>query len=109
MTPLRFEQTYQDDWTELEAALGCVLGRKAGKSAPRSSVSGARVAALYRRACENLALAQARCYPAYMVDRLERLTADGHQVIYQRRIFGIARLISIVAVDFPSAVRKHAA
>ena len=107
MTPLRFEHTYQDDWTELEAALGCVLGRKAGKSAPRSSVSGVRVAALYRRACENLALAQARCYPAYMVDRLERLTGDAHQVIYQRRIFGIARVTEMVAVDFPSAVRKH--
>jgi uncharacterized membrane protein SpoIIM required for sporulation len=107
MTPLRFEQTYQDDWIELEAALGRVLGRKAGKSAPRSSVSGVRVAALYRRACENLALAQARCYPAYMVDRLERLTGDAHQVIYQRRIFGITRVREMVAVDFPSAVRQH--
>jgi uncharacterized membrane protein SpoIIM required for sporulation len=108
MTPLRFEQTYQDEWTELEASLGRVLGRKAGWSAPRSAVSGVRVAALYRRACENLALAQARCYPAYMVDRLERLTGDGHQVIYQRRIFGIARVKESVAVDFPSAVRNHA-
>ena len=107
MTPLRFEQTYQDDWEELEASLNYVLGRKAGKSAPRSSVSGARVAALYRRACENLALARARSYPAYMVDRLERLTADAHQVIYQRREFGLTRVIDMMTVDFPSAVRKH--
>ena len=85
MTPLRFEQPYQDEWTELEASLDRVLGRKAGKSRPRSPVSGARVAALYRRACEHLALARARSYPAYIVDRLERLTADAHQVIYQRR------------------------
>jgi uncharacterized membrane protein SpoIIM required for sporulation len=108
MTPLRFEQTYQDEWTELEASLDCVLGRKAGTSAPRSSVSGVRVAALYRRACENLALARARCYPAHMVDRLERLTADAHQVIYQRRVFGLARVREMVAVAFPSAVRTHA-
>ena len=99
MRPLRFEQTYQDEWAELEASLDCVLGRKAGTSAPRSSVSGVRVAALYRRACENLALARARCYPAYMVDRLERLTADAHQVIYQRRIFGLARVREMAAVD----------
>ena len=31
MTPLRFEQTYQDEWMELEASLDCVLGRKAGQ------------------------------------------------------------------------------
>jgi len=108
MTPMRFEQTYQDEWTELEASLDWVLGRKSATSAPRSSVSGVRVAALYRRACENLALARARCYPAHMVDRLERLTSDAHQVIYQRRIFGIARVREMVAVEFPSAVRKHA-
>ena len=54
MTPLRFEQTYQDEWTELEASLDCVLGRTVGTSAPRSSVSGIRVAALYG-ARENLA------------------------------------------------------
>jgi uncharacterized membrane protein SpoIIM required for sporulation len=107
MTPLRFEQTYQDDWAELEASLDRVLGRKAGKSAPRSSVSGARVSALYRRTCGHLALARARSYPAYMVDRLERLTANAHQVIYQHREFGLARLRDMVAVDFPSAVRKH--
>ena len=108
MTPLRFEQTYQNNWTELEASLDRVLGRGAGKSAPRSPVSGIRVAALYRGACENLALARARCYPAYMVDRLERLTADAHQVIYQRRIFGFSRVREMVAVEFPSAVRKAA-
>ena len=109
MTPLRFEEMYQDDWTELETLLDRVLGRKVGKSAAASPVSGARIAALYRRACEHLALARARCYPAYMVDRLERITADAHQLIYHRREFGLARVRDIVAVDFPSAVRKQMA
>jgi len=108
VTPLRFEQIYQDEWTELEASLDCVLGRQAGPSAPRSTVSGARVAALYRRACEHLALARARTYPAYMIDRLERMTADSHQVIYQRREFRLTGLRGMIAVDFPAAVRTHA-
>jgi uncharacterized membrane protein SpoIIM required for sporulation len=108
MTPLRFEETYRDDWAELEMSLDRVLGRKVDKSAPRSSVSGARVSALYRRACGHLALARARCYPAYLIDRLERLTANAHQVIYQHREFGLRRIRDMVAVDFPSAVRKHA-
>ena len=108
MTPLRFEETYRDEWAELEMSIDRVLGRNAGKSAPRSSVSGARISALYRRACGHLALARARCYPAYLVDRLERLTANAHQVIYQHREFGLRRIRDMVAVDFPSAVRKHA-
>jgi uncharacterized membrane protein SpoIIM required for sporulation len=107
MTPLRFERTYEDEWTELETLLDRALGRKSGASAPRSPVSGARIAALYRRACEHLALARARSYPACIVDRLERITASAHQLIYQRREFGLTRVRDLVAVAFPSAVRKH--
>jgi uncharacterized membrane protein SpoIIM required for sporulation len=104
MTPLRFEEMYQREWTELETSLDRVLGRTPAPDAP---VSGVRVSALYRRACEHLALARARSYPAYMVDRLERLTSDAHQAIYQHRDFGVARLRDMIAVDFPSAVRQH--
>jgi uncharacterized membrane protein SpoIIM required for sporulation len=107
MTPLRFEQTYQDEWAELEALLDRATGRKAGTSILQSEIPGARVASLYRRACEHLALARARSYPAYIVDRLERMATTGHQLIYHRREFGFAHVRRIVAVDFPSAVRKH--
>jgi uncharacterized membrane protein SpoIIM required for sporulation len=69
---------------------------------------GERIAALYRRACEQLAIARARSYPAYLLDRLERLTADAHQVIYQQREFGVAALWRIASRDFPRAVRADA-
>jgi len=108
MTPLRFEQTYEDDWTELEALLAGAVARKGWRSAEATPVSGARIAALYRRACEHLALARARCYPAHITDRLERMTTDAHQLIYHRREFGIARLRHMAAVEFPAAVRAHA-
>lgn len=107
MTPLRFEQMYQEEWTELEGLLDRVLGRKTATLA-RGPVRGERIAALYRRACEHLALARARSYPPFVLDRLERLTADAHQLIYQRREFGLARLRHAAAVDFPRAVRAHA-
>jgi uncharacterized membrane protein SpoIIM required for sporulation len=109
VTPLNFDQMYGDEWSELETLVDRLLGRKT--TAPRSSapVSGARLAALYRRACEHLALARARSYPAYLIDRLERATADAHQLIYHRRDFGLASAKRVVAVDFPSAVRKHRA
>jgi uncharacterized membrane protein SpoIIM required for sporulation len=66
---------------------------------------GERIATLYRRACEHLALARARSYPAYLLDRLDRLTADAHQVIYQQRELGAGALWRIVSRDFPRAVR----
>jgi uncharacterized membrane protein SpoIIM required for sporulation len=108
MTPLQFEALYQAEWAELESLLDRVLGRRRKQSGGREGVSGARVAALYRRACEQLALARARSYPAYIVDRLERLTVDGHQVIYRQHEFGVARLKKLLAVDFPCAVRTQA-
>jgi uncharacterized membrane protein SpoIIM required for sporulation len=106
MTPLHFEQTYEREWAELELLLDRVLGRN-GTRAERAAVSGARLAALYRRACEQLALARARAYPAHIVERLERLTADGHQLVYQQHEFGLARLRAMFAVDFPAAVRRQ--
>jgi len=108
MTPLQFEALYQDEWAELDALLDRVLGRARKRSEAGEDVSGARVAALYRRACEQLALAKARSYPAYLVDRLERLTADGHQVIYRQHAFGAARLRKMLTGEFPRAVRAQA-
>ena len=112
MTPLRFEEMYQAEWAELETLVDRVLKRRtpggAGPNAP-APVSGERVAALYRRACEHLALARARSYPTYIVDRLERLTAEAHQVIYHRREFAFSRVVRLATVDFPRAVRRDAA
>ena len=107
MTPLSFEALYEDEWQELETLLDRTLQR--GKAAVGAEpVRGERVAALYRRACEQLALARARSYPAYLLDRLERLTADAHQVIYQQRELGVAALWRLAAHEFPAAVRAHA-
>jgi uncharacterized membrane protein SpoIIM required for sporulation len=108
MTPLTFEKKYEGDWSELEAALDRVLGRGAGARKAREPVAGARVAALYRRACEHLALARAREYPAHLIDRLERMTADAHQVIYQNRDVSLARVRQMLNTDFPCAVRRQA-
>jgi uncharacterized membrane protein SpoIIM required for sporulation len=108
MTPLQFEALYQPEWTELETLLNQLLGRPGSVTTPPDEISGARVAALYRRACEQLALARARSYPAYLIDRLERLTSDGHQVIYREHDLGFARVKRMLAIDFPCAVRAFA-
>lgn len=108
MTPLHFEQQYQAEWDELAAQVRLILDGRTSQSASFKPVRGEHVAALYRRACEHLALARARAYPRYMIDKLERITADAHQVIYQRREFGLARAWHAIAWDFPRAVRAHA-
>ena len=107
VTPLHFEELYQGEWAELEGLLDQLLRRKkAAKGAP--PIQGERVAVLYRRACEHLALARARSYPAYLLDQLERLTADAHQVIYQRREFGLAKIRDFLSARFPQTVRANA-
>lgn len=104
MTPVQFETQYRADWEELEKLLAELRGnRKAQQTLP-----GERIAALYRRTCEHLALSRARAYPAYLVDRLEHITSEAHQAIYQQRDLGLRRLRALAAVDFPRAVRKHA-
>jgi uncharacterized membrane protein SpoIIM required for sporulation len=108
MRPLQFEKTYDDDWRELEMALDEIGGKTAGSPAADAGPSGVRVATLYRRACEQLALARARSYPAYIVNRLERMTAAAHQMIYYRRELGVDRMVRFITHGFPRAVRAHA-
>jgi uncharacterized membrane protein SpoIIM required for sporulation len=108
MTPLQFENLYQEEWAELEGEVRLILGGKDRRRGGAEPIRGERVAALYRRACEHLALARARSYPRYLLDRLDKLTSEAHQVIYQRREFGLARIRQAILADFPRAVRAHA-
>src|SRR5262245_21883031 len=107
MTPLRFESLYENEWVELEGMLDRLRGRRTRAMVDGAEVSGARLATLYRRACEQLALARARAYPAYLTDRLERMTADAHQLFYQQHELGLARARELGTTGFPRSVRRH--
>jgi uncharacterized membrane protein SpoIIM required for sporulation len=109
MTPLRFEEMYGAEWAELEALVDAALGRQNAAPPRRWADFAARLASLYRRACEHLALARARAYPPYIVDRLERVTSTAHQLIYQQHEFGATRIRQILTAEFPRAVRRHRA
>ena len=109
MTPLQFEARHVAAWQELESALTPPRQRGwkgwAGRRPP--AADRARVAALYRAACEHLAAAEARSYPVWLIARLEALTARAHQLIYRQTDFGFDRLARLFLVDFPAAVRAH--
>jgi len=104
MTPLQFEQQHEAEWLELEE----LLKQLKSSRKKRNALDGHRFAQLYRRACEQLAMARERAYPVYQIDRLQHLTADAHQAIYQQHDVGLHKLVSMFAVDFPCAVRAHA-
>jgi len=108
MTPLNFETLYRPEWEELESLLLLIRNGRQHQRNGTDPIRGERVAELYRRACEQLALARARNYPRYMLDRLDRITSEAHQLIYQRRDFGLLRLKRFVMFDFPRAVRAQA-
>jgi uncharacterized membrane protein SpoIIM required for sporulation len=101
MTPLQFEAEHAAAWQELDAALAARTGRKA------AAIDRARIASLYRAACEHLAVAESRAYPVWLIERLESLTARGHQLIYRQTDFGLDKLARLFLVDFPAAVRAH--
>ena len=107
MTALTFEKTYEAEWIELELLLDQALSRGAHGLERLSGNGGARLATLYRRTCEQLALARARSYPAYLTVRLERLTDDAHQLIYQRPDVGVGRVRALITLDFPREVRRQ--
>lgn len=110
MKPLVFEEKHQAEWQELAQLLGELQAsrRWRWRRRPAVTVAGARLATLYRRACEQLAMARARAYPAFMIARLEQLTQDAHQAIYRTDDFGMRRLATLMFADFPRAVRAHA-
>jgi uncharacterized membrane protein SpoIIM required for sporulation len=97
VTPLEFESRYESRWAELEASL---------RLAPRE-LDPERFLELYRMCCEHLSLAQARGFPAYVIERLANITARAHQIVYRQSGFGFTRLSRTLMVRFPAMVRAH--
>ena len=107
MTPLQFESLYAADWQSLEEQVQQCLESGKARKAGKPEIQGERFAALYRRCCEQLALARERAYPSYLIERLERVTADAHQLIYQQRELRFAGIAALLLRDFPRCVRLH--
>lgn len=99
MTPMHFEATYGALWDDFAAQLA-----EAQQGKP---VDAALMAARYRRVCENLALAQSRAYPMYLVMRLESLAQAAHHLIYRRQDYGLRALGRLLRTDLPRAVRAE--
>jgi uncharacterized membrane protein SpoIIM required for sporulation len=97
MTPLEFETAQAPKWSELEK----LIGREERQLDPE------RFLDLYRVCCEHLVLAQARGFPANVIERLSIVTARAHQIVYRRSEFGLARVLRVLTVTFPERVRAN--
>jgi uncharacterized membrane protein SpoIIM required for sporulation len=97
MSPLEFETLHEPRWRELER-----LVDKTDRD-----LDPERFLQLYRGCCEHLALAQARGFPAHVVDRLASVTARAHQIVYRTRDYGLARIRNTLLVTFPCSVREN--
>jgi len=108
MTPLQFEARHATDWSVLEAQTKLYEEARRKRKSDPARLHGEEFAALYRRVCEQLSLARERAYPAFLVDRLERIAADAHQLIYQQRTGPVlAGLRNFLLRGFPQCVRSH--
>ncbi len=112
MTPLQFEQMYQDGWAELEGQLNSVLRDADRRHKPRREEAARR-----RRAPRGAVSARVRASGARAGARVSRLSLRiGWIGSPPRRIrssisiagSGSSRITQFFAADFPRAVRAHA-
>ena len=92
-----FEARGSERWRQFEALLAKLDARE------REAAPG--FPALYRRVCQDLALARDRQFSRQLVERLNRLALRGHEHLYQARGPTRRQLADFVAHGFPAAVR----
>ena len=105
MNQQEFDERYESQWKELAIMLDR-LERKRGTAKMQIDVGAFPF--LYRRACQQLALARDRDYAAHLIDRLNQLVLRGNQHLYQARAGLWSRFLRSVAGGFPALVRKNA-
>lgn len=97
MSALEFQRSNEACWSELEKAVAL----------PERELNAKRFLMLYRTCCEHLALAQARQFPEPIIERLARLTARAHQIVYRQTDLGFARIARVLTRRFPATVRAN--
>ncbi len=92
---LEFQRSNEAHWKELEQAV----------QLPDRELDAKRFFLLYRRCCEHLALARARDFPAPLIERLARVTARAHRIVYRQTDLGFAWISRVLLREFPARVR----
>lgn len=96
----QFEQRHGEDWSTLEQVVD-ELDR--GAKAPDTG----KLPALYRRACQHLALAADRHYSPALVSHLRRLVLRSHQHLYRTRRRWLPWVSQFLLVQLPHTLRTE--
>lgn len=100
-----FEQQHQAQWQRLEQWLAELNKRVYQKS--KLEVPVAQFATEYRQICQQLALAQSRHYTPQLIERLNHLVLQGHQVLYTRHPRFLYQISRFLIQQFPHTVRTE--
>ncbi len=95
-----FEQKWQSFWNLFSENLASLEDKK-------SDFIWDNFPADYRRICQHLSLARARCYSLALTERLQKLVFDGHKLLYSNQKTPWLRVVSFFFIDFPVTVREH--
>lgn len=104
-----FLARYEPEWRLLELWLD-QRARPKAKDRFQAGLEGLDdidFAARYRRACQQLAIAQRRGYSPLVLQRLEHLVQRGHDVLYRPPTLRLRRIVTFFASDFPRLIRRH--
>ena len=102
MSQEEFERRHAPDWERLEELL-----QASGKSSEKPGKDAPEFPRLYRRVCQQLALARERQYATYIVDRLNDLVLRGHQHFYSAQAGMLTRMMQFAGGGFPRQVRAE--
>lgn len=103
MKQQQFEQRNGAAWDRFEQVLA-QFARGAARVAPQDI---ADFPADYRRICHHLAMARERRYSPLLVERLNHLALEGHNVLYGARDERRGHILAFVAGGFPRLVRAE--
>lgn len=78
------------------------------RATPSRASAPAELLPLYRRVCQDLALARRRMYGGALVERLNALVLAARNHVYRDRSRPLASAVRFIARDFPRLVRSEA-
>lgn len=117
MKQVEFEKKHAGFWQELETKLGIGVftatsdTQKAGKVGSKRQTSasalGEKFPENYRLLCHHLSLARSRHYSPLLVERLEKLVINAHQIFYKRKTHLLVSVLIYFTSGFARSVRQE--
>jgi uncharacterized membrane protein SpoIIM required for sporulation len=102
----QFEARHAPEWNAFAQWIDYAQLPRPKRAKTSAPFDETEVPARYRELCRQLAVARSRDYSLWLIDRLHRLTLDGHDLLYARGSSGSGWL-RWLAVGFAQSVRRH--